>query len=151
MALTWDGKANGGAVVPDGEYTITMAARDSVGNSGPGKTRTVRVVTLLGSVAGSARLIYPQRRRPVRPSSTLSFGSAARRRVTWTIRDAANNVVFTHLDGVSMPAGSQSWAFNGRKPDGTMLPVGMYTSFVSATDGTFSWASRPRSSSTPSR
>ena len=66
--------------------------------------------------------------------------------MTWTIRDAANDVVVTHLDGVSLPAGSQSWTFDGRKPDGTMLPVGTYTSYVSATDGTFSWAQSTRSS-----
>jgi len=121
-----------------------MAARDGVGNSGPGKTRTVRVVTLLGSVAASARLIYPNDGDRFAPSSTLSFKLGRPATVTWTIRDAANNVVLTHLDGVSLPAGSQSWAFTGRKPDGTMLPVGTYTSYVSATDGTFSWAQSTR-------
>jgi len=29
---------------------------------------------------------------------------------------------------------------NGRRPDGTMLPAGMYTAYVSASDGTFSSA-----------
>jgi flagellar hook assembly protein FlgD len=143
-AVTWDGKANGGTVVPDGEYTITMAARDTVGNSGPGKTRTVRVVTLLGSVAASARLFYPNDLDRFAPSTTLSFRLGRPATVTWTIRDAANHVVLTHLDGVSLPAGPQSWVFNGRRSDGTMLPPGTYTTWVQATDGTYSWIQAAR-------
>ena len=58
--------------------------------------------------------------------------------VTWTIRNAAGQVVDTHLADAALPAGAQSWSFYGKTADGTMLPRGRYTSFVTATDGTLS-------------
>ncbi len=142
--LTWDGRDNGGAVVPDGEYVITMAARDTVGNGGPGRTRTVRVVTLLGFVASSATLIYPNDLDRFAPTSVLSFRLSRPATVSWTLRNSSGAIVVTHLDNVALPAGSQSWTFDGRRPDGTMLPVGTYTSYVYASDGTFVYAQASR-------
>ena len=58
--------------------------------------------------------------------------------VTWTIRNAAGQVVDTHLADAALPAGPQSWRFYGKTADGTMLPRGRYTSVVTASDGTLS-------------
>src|SRR6185436_14723909 len=55
--------------------------------------------------------------------------------VTWTLRDASGAVVITRMDHVARPAGTSSWTFDGRRPDGSMLPRGRYTSHVVATDG----------------
>ena len=69
-------------------------------------------------------------------TTTLSFVLARQMNVTWTLRNAAGAIVDTHLDAVARPAGTTSWVFDGRRTDGTMLPPGRYTSYVSATDGT---------------
>ena len=61
-------------------------------------------------------------------------------KVTWTIRNSSGAVVLTHLDNASLAAGTHSWVFDGRGPGGTMLPIGSYTSYVMATDGTFVYA-----------
>jgi hypothetical protein len=55
--------------------------------------------------------------------------------VTWTLRDAAARVIDTHLAATALPAGTQSWVFDGRRSDGTMLPPGRYLSYVTASDG----------------
>jgi len=57
-----------------------------------------------------------------------------------TLRDATNTTVITRLPTGVRPAGSYGWTFNGRLPDGTMLPRGKYTSYVKATDGTLTVA-----------
>ena len=57
--------------------------------------------------------------------------------VTWTLRNAAAKVLDTHLAAVALPAGPQTWVFDGRRSDGTMLPPGHYLSHVVAADGTF--------------
>jgi flagellar hook assembly protein FlgD len=137
--VTWDGKGNGGAALADGEYVITFLPRDAVGNAGTARTRTVRVVTLLGFVTSSAKLIYPQDRDRFAKSATLSYKLARPATVTWTLRNAAGAIVLTHADG-PQTAGSHTWAFDGRRPDGSMLPLGRYTSYVAATDGTFVYA-----------
>ena len=134
--VTWDGRNDAGTVVPDGLYAITIAGRDIAGNTGPGRSRTVRVVTLLGFVAASPALFYPQDLDRFAPSSTLSFKLSRPAHVTWTLRNAAGAIVLTHLDA-DVAAGTQSWVFNGTLPDGTMLPVGAYTSYVYADDGTY--------------
>jgi flagellar hook assembly protein FlgD len=138
--VNWDGKANSGSVVPDGDYTITIAPRDAAGNGGGGRTRTVRVVTLLGFVANATKVFYPQDLDRFAKTTTLSFRLARPATVTWAIRNAAGAIVRTQLDAASLPAGTQSWVFDGRSASGAMLPVGTYTSYVSATDGTFSYA-----------
>jgi flagellar hook assembly protein FlgD len=138
--VTWDGKANSGSVVPDGEYTITLAPRDAAGNGGAGASRTVRVVTLLGFVANATKVFYPQDLDRFAKTTTLSFRLARPATVTWTLRNAAGAIVRTQLAAVSLPAGTQSWIFDGRGASGSMLPVGTYTSYVSATDATFSYA-----------
>ncbi|HEY7131182.1 MAG TPA: FlgD immunoglobulin-like domain containing protein [Candidatus Limnocylindrales bacterium] len=138
-AVTWDGRGNGGAALADGEYVLTFLPRDAVGNAGTPRTRTVRVVTLLGFVASSAKVIYPQDRDRFAPSSKLSYRLDRPATVTWTLRNAAGAIVLTHQDG-SQAAGTHTWTFDGRRPDGSMLPLGSYTSYVSATDGTFVYA-----------
>ena len=138
--VTWDGKTNSGSVVPDGEYTITIAPHDAAGNGGAGASRTVRVVTLLGFVANGTKVFYPQDLDRFARTTTLSFRLARPATVTWTLRNAAGAIVRTQLDAVSLPAGTQTWVFDGRSATGAMLPIGTYTSYVSATDGTFTYA-----------
>jgi flagellar hook assembly protein FlgD len=137
--VTWDGRNDAGTVVPDGEYAITIAGRDVAGNTGASRSRTVRVVTLLGFTAASPSLIYPQDLDRFAPSAALSFKLSRPAHVTWTLRNAAGAIVLTHLDA-DVAAGTQTWTFTGRMPDGTMLPVGVYTSYVYADDGSFVYA-----------
>ena len=56
--------------------------------------------------------------------------------VTWTIRNAAGQVVDTHLADARAAGRHPVVGFDGKTADGTMLPRGRYTSFVTATDGT---------------
>jgi flagellar hook assembly protein FlgD len=135
--VTWDGRANGGSIVPDGDYTITIAPRDAAGNTGVGLSRPVRVVTLLGFVRNSTKVFYPNDLDRFARTTTLSFALTRPATVTWILRNAANQVVLTRLDAVAAPAGTQTWVFDGRLPSGAMLPRGMYVSVVTATDGTF--------------
>ena len=84
----------------------------------------------------SAAVFYPQDLDAYAKTTTLSFTLARPMTVTWTIRNAAGAVVDTHIDAAEVPAGTTTWAFDGRRTDGTMLPQGRYTSYVAATDGT---------------
>jgi flagellar hook assembly protein FlgD len=136
-ALSWDGKATNGGYVPDGEYTLHFTARDRTGNEGAEKTRVVRAIGLLSAVKSSAKVFYPQDGDRLAPTVSLSFAVARPSTVTWTIRNAANEVVATHLADAAVGAGTQTWVWNGRTAAGALLPRGTYTSYVTATDGTF--------------
>jgi flagellar hook assembly protein FlgD len=136
VAVTWNGKNTAGAVVPDGTYDVRLTPRDAAGNSGTGVTRTVTVNNLLGWVTTSKKLFYPQDLDGVSKGTRLSFTLTRPATVTWTIRNAAGAVVATLRDDDALAAGVWSRMFYGRRPDGTMLPTGRYTSHVTATDGT---------------
>ena len=101
-------------------------------------TRPIRAVGLLGSVATSAKVFYPHDFDRLAPTTALSFRLTRPATVTWTIRNAAGTVVATHLVDVALEAGSHAWTWDGRSETDVLLPQGAYTSYVTASDGTFS-------------
>ena len=110
---------------------------DGVANRGASETISVRSIALLGAVKTSRTVFYPQDRDALGSTSVLSFAINRQATVTWTIRNAAGDVVETRIaDGVR-DAGTHSFTFNGRTLDGVLLPAGKYTSHVTATDGDF--------------
>jgi flagellar hook assembly protein FlgD len=135
-SIAWDGKNSSGAVVPDGAYIVRVYPVDAYGNQGTWAERTVNVVAALKSVKTSVAVFYPQDLDTMAKTATLSFVLLRPMTVTWTIRNAAGEIVDTRMAGVLRPAGTSSLVFDGRRTDGTMLPPGRYISFVNATDGT---------------
>jgi len=132
---TWDGRTNAGAYAPDGTYKISVAPVDLAGNVGAGQDRTVNLVAGLRAVLTSKGIFFPQDNDTLAPNTKLQFTLLRPMTVTWTLRDATGATVITRLSG-ARPAGSYYWIFDGKAPDGTMLPRGRYTSLVTATDGT---------------
>jgi flagellar hook assembly protein FlgD len=135
-SASWDGKDANGTVVPDGTYAVRLTPVDAAGNAGSGVTRSVSVVNFLGFVTTSRTLFFPQDLDSVSKGTRLSFTLARPATVTSTIRNSAGTVVATLRDGQALAAGAYSGMFYGRGAGGTMLPVGRYTSYVTATDGT---------------
>jgi flagellar hook assembly protein FlgD len=132
--ITWDGKDGDGHVVQDGLYTLRMYPRDSSGTQGSTVERTVRVATTLGFVTSSKALFYPQDDDRFGRSTKLAFTLTAPATVTWIVNDATGAVVATLLDAQPTAAGTWTRTYDGRRTDGTRLPVGTYTSVVTATD-----------------
>jgi hypothetical protein len=137
-AVTWDGKASGGAIVPDGAYDVRLTPRDGVGNPGTPVTRSVSVVGLLGFLTTSKTVFYPQDRDTLSTGTRLSFTLQRPATVTWTVRNAAGTVVATLLDAVGAPTGTTAQTFYALGASGSMLPTGKYTAVVNATDGAVS-------------
>jgi flagellar hook assembly protein FlgD len=139
-AMSWNGTDSNGNAVADGDYDVHFTARDRTGTNGATVSRAVRAIGFLRGVTTSTPAFYPQDGDPFAPSTTLSFALATPATVTWTIRNAANQVVVTHLAAAALAAGTQTWAWDGRDADGNLLPAGIYTSSVSATAGGLSIA-----------
>ena len=138
FSIPWDGRDNGGAVVPDGTYDIRLVPVDGVANRGTSETISVRSIALLGAVKTSRTVFFPQDRDTLGSTSVLSFAINRQATVTWTIRNAAGDVVDTRIAEDVRDAGTHSFTFKGRTyGDGVLLPAGKYTSHVTATDGDF--------------
>ena len=136
FAIPWDGRDNDGAVVPDGVYDVRLVPVDVVANVGASESISVRSIALLGAVKTSRTVFYPQDRDALGSTSVLSFAINRQATVTWTIRNAAGDVVDTRIADDVRGAGTHGFTFNGRTyGDGVLLPAGKYTSHVTATDG----------------
>jgi len=133
--VTWNGRNTAGAYAHDGIYRVSVAPVDAAGNTGGASERSVSLIGALRSVATSTTIFFPQDLDALARTTTLSFVLARPMTVTWTVRDAAGQAVATRLAAVELPVGTQTWAFDGRRSDGTMLPRGRYVSYVTATDG----------------
>ncbi len=140
FSISWNGRDNDGRVAPDGVYSIRVTPVDALENVGSSETSNVRVLNILGSTAVSKPLIYPQDLDGLASRTWLSFKLDRAATVTWTIRNAAGNVVATLMDARPLAAGIQNRPFEGKTPQGAMLPAGKYTSYVHATDGEFNVA-----------
>jgi flagellar hook assembly protein FlgD len=138
--LTWDGRTNAGGYAADGLYTVRVAPVDLAGNLGTAVDRPVKLIGALRAVTSSPLLFFPQDGDGLAKTTFLKFTLARPMEVTWTLRNAASQTVITRLPTAVRPAGSYGWTFNGRLPNGTMLPRGKYTSYVNATDGTLTVA-----------
>ena len=122
-------------ITPSSGFYRSLAIGSLAGNASPALERTVDLSGALRSVATSKSIFFPQDLDALARTTTLSFVLARPMTVSWTLRDAAGQTVDTHLSGVDLPAGTQTWTFDGRRSDGTMLPRGRYVSYVTATDG----------------
>jgi hypothetical protein len=91
-------------------------------------------------VKSTKTLFYPQDLDKLASNTGLSFVLSRPATVTWTIRNASGTIVDTLIAGEARVAGTYSKTFSGRRLNGTMLPVGTYTSYVSARDGEFTAA-----------
>jgi gliding motility-associated-like protein len=135
-AVSWAGDMNAGGMAPDGPYDVLLAPRDRAGNLGAARSRPVVMYTALRSVTASPLLFFPQDGDAYTRSATLGFALSRQATVNWTVRNAAGTVVATLYADVPLAAGAYAWAWDGRTTAGSFVPRGLYTSFVTATDGT---------------
>jgi flagellar hook assembly protein FlgD len=139
VRASWDGSSDGGGVVPDGTYLLTMTPRDAGGNVGAPLARQVSVYTAVSSVRSSLPAINPQDPNATAPAATtLSFALAAPATVTWTVSNAAGRSIFTQYLSTPLPPGAYAFEWNGRDQAGTVVAPGTYYSNVLATDGALS-------------
>jgi flagellar hook assembly protein FlgD len=140
--VSWAGDTNAGATAADGAYGISIAPRDKAGNVGAARSRPVVVYTALRSVSALPLVFFPQDGDLYARTTTLRFALSQPATVTWTVRNAAGAVVATRYTDTTLAAGTYAWAWDGRTTGGSFVPRGLYTSSVTATNGTASITQR---------
>ena len=132
---TWDGRTAAGVAVPDGRYTVTLRGRDGAGNTSEPVTTAVDVYGALSTVTRSVSLFFPQDADTLAPQTTIGYTLLAPATVTVHVLDAGGSVVRTAMTDAPLLAGPQTWAWDGRRDDGTFAPRGTYRVVVDATNG----------------
>jgi flagellar hook assembly protein FlgD len=133
--VAWDGTDDDGATLPDGDYTLTIAAKDRSGNRSETGVRHVVAYAALGSTAASAPVFFPQDGDTLGNRVTFSFDLASPATVDWTVETEDGAVVRTIRAGEALAAGPYAFAWDGRDDLGALVPRGTYRTVVTATDG----------------
>ena len=136
QALTWDGRTSSGKPVPDGAYAVTLTARDLAGNVGEPVATTAEVYAALSALARTPTLFFPQDGDSLATKTKATWTLVSPALVTVEVRNAAGDVVRTAYTERQLPAGAASWTWNGKLPDGTFAPRGLYRLVVRASNGT---------------
>ena len=133
---SWNGRTAAGVAAPDGSYTITLAPVDLAGNAGAPASTRVDVYAALASVSRTPSLFFPQDGDTLARKSTVTFRLLRPATVSLDVVDASGAVVRTAWTDRTLPAGTVSWAWNGKLADGTWSRRGTYRFVVRASNGT---------------
>lgn len=130
QVLEWNGNTEAGTVAPDGTYSLLVTAWDDNGNKKDWPAGTVVVKNTPPQAAVSAPLTEFN---PVGPRDKLSLVQRGSAEGLWT---------GTFLDSRDKPVLSKTWKtgspesfeWDGRGPDGKVVPDGVYAYQLSTTD-----------------
>jgi hypothetical protein len=136
--FAWDGRGDGGAVVPDGGYVLAVSPMSAGGALGAAMSVRTRVLTAIKAPAVAPAVFDPLDFPGAASGTTLSVIMTQPATVTWTVTDSAGRVVRTLWSSRPTPAGawSLSWDGTGTLPGSGqtgLLPAGLYRSTIAAT------------------
>lgn len=123
-SIAWNGRTASGSPAPDGRYAFQVAVKDAAGN-----LRTVSTPVVVDRTAGFlgwSRSFFPQDGDGLRATANVSWKQVRAATTTLDLVDASGALVRRVWAGRSLATGTQSWAWNGRKADGSMVPQGRY-------------------------
>lgn len=143
-AVAWDGRTDGGAYAPDGRYAVSLEPVDRAGNRGTAVETAVVAYGALGYVTRSRSAFWARDLDKLAQSTKLSYRLRSPATVTWQVTNAAGTPVITRYEARPVTAGTYTWTWNGKLPDGRWAPAGEYWSRVTATDGVTTVAHRTR-------
>ena len=132
-SVAWDGRADGGGFVADGDYTLTLTPLDRARNAGPSQAVAVTVFGSFVGLGSSPSRFYPQDGDAIAPRSQAVF--TLKRAATVRLTVVNNAVKTVRTIAGPYPAGPVAIAWDGRADGGGFVPQGPYRLLVVATIG----------------
>ncbi|MCX7040216.1 MAG: hypothetical protein NT005_13915, partial [Spirochaetes bacterium] len=130
--IRWDGKADAGAVVPDGAYRYFVEAWDDNDNVGKSGIGTVVVDNTAPSVAvGAPYLIFSPNGDGNKDTLPLEQSGSVEDKWAASIRTIAGDEVKSFVWENAAPA---TFPWDGKNRDGITTPDGVYAYSIAATD-----------------
>ncbi len=134
--IRWDGRTDGGGVAPDGEYTFTVSAADDNDNGRSSASYTVVVdntppAAEFAEPAGPDELIFSPNNDGIKDELQLPVETSVEDRWLIEVLDGGEGVVRTET--VNDDA-LETFSWNGTDNEGTLVPDGVYSVRLSATD-----------------
>jgi flagellar hook assembly protein FlgD len=132
-SITWDGRDDDGAYVPDGDYALTLTPLDRARNAGPNQAATVAVFGAFVGLTPAPARFYPQDGDTLAAQTAATFRLNRGANVELKVLNAKGVVVRTIAD--TFPAGPVSMGWDGRTDGGAFAPQGLYRFVVRVTAG----------------
>jgi flagellar hook assembly protein FlgD len=127
----WNGRTAGGTAVADGTYAFRVSVNDAAGNA-----RTVSTPVVVDRTAGFlgwSGSFFPQDADALRQTAAVSWRQVRTATTSLAIVDASGRLVRQAWTGRSLGAGGHTWAWNGKRSDGTYAPQGRYVARLTVT------------------
>lgn len=133
-SLVWDGKNNDGQVVPDGVYAYRVYSEDRAGNKGQARIDNIIVNTQQAPVGLSIDMaFFSPNGDGIKDELKLSPNVPVKTGMeSWalSVLDASAKEVWAR-SGNSPESLEASYKFDGKSPDGSLLPEGSYRARLS--------------------
>lgn len=131
-SLVWDGRRDDGRLVGEGQFRIILTPTDRAGNRGQSAAVKVKVLNSLKNPTANPALFYPSDGDSLAQTSVLKARITREAAASWTIRDAAGNVVRRVVDD-ARAAGDFRFVWDGTDDSGAYVPDGPYRARVRVT------------------
>ena len=145
--FAWDGRAEDGKLLPDGQYTYSLTATDQAGNTGISKPISIRIDTEKKPVRISTDLVYfspfgdgPKTRVRITPYLAVTAGVDA---YTVQVKGSDGGIARTYSGRARAP---EDVLWDGIDDNGKRVADGKYTAALSVS---YSNGSKPTAESTP--
>jgi spore germination protein YaaH/flagellar hook assembly protein FlgD len=136
--VAWNGRTNGGSIVADGSYRLTLSLVDHAGNR-TSRSWTVRVDDTPAAIAPAATpASFSPNGDGIADTARLSW--TASERITGTARIDKSGIVYRSWSVSGATSGAITW--NGKTAAGTSVPDGVYTFRVTGRDAAGNLAAR---------
>ncbi|MHB9138446.1 MAG: FlgD immunoglobulin-like domain containing protein, partial [Victivallaceae bacterium] len=131
--LRWNGKDDNFGVLPEGEYSIRVSARDTAGNLSAPAIKSLYVDMQPPQISAAAA--RPGVFNPAYNETTrFVFGLSEAARLTIKIADASAVDIKTLVSESTAPAGTLNFSWDGRSNNGALVPPGIYAFKIRAVD-----------------
>ena len=141
-SVGWNGRDRSGRRPPDGQYNVTITARDLAGNMSQPRSIAVRLLTALRAPRSSIGAIHAGDDDSLDGSVRFSVELKESATVTWRLLNRAGDVVRTRYASQRMEPAELTWSWYGQSETGATVPDGWYRAVVTAAtpSGTVTYA-----------
>jgi flagellar hook assembly protein FlgD len=131
--VTWDGRDDAGAYVPEGSYGVELRPRDLAGNVGQPIAAAGLALTSVRSFAVTPGIFFPADGDGLAPSVRASFTITSAAVVDWTLTGPDGSLVATPWSAQPTVPGSYSWTWTGQDAAGAKVKEGLYRTTITST------------------
>jgi hypothetical protein len=131
-SVTWNGKDQYFQLLTDGKYTVFAYAIDGAGKRSATVTTTIDI-ELYNPGIDEVKWKFTSFRNSMTLKNALNYTLSEKSVVSVKIYDLSDNLVKTIFQG-TLPSGQQTIVWNGTNNVDKLIPVGVYTYKITATD-----------------